>query len=87
MAVANIDARWRKTAPTLLVMALVAQLATGCSPRESGAGTDKRACAEIIQRAVASSHPRDEAQEIVRADPQARKVCAGLEMNGVPIVP
>jgi uncharacterized protein YciI len=62
-------------------------LFAGCQPSEARTGTDKRACAEAIERAIANSRTRDEAQELVRADPQARKVCAGLEMNGVPVIP
>jgi hypothetical protein len=62
-------------------------VSAGCYRREASSDTDKRACAEIIQRAVAASRSRDEAQELVRADPQARRVCAGLEMNGVPVIP
>jgi hypothetical protein len=62
-------------------------LSAGCRPRDSSSGTDKRACAEAIQTAISKSRSRNEAEGLLRADPQARKVCAGLEMNGVPVIP
>jgi hypothetical protein len=80
----------RKLTPTCLagVVTLAAGiLIAGCQPSETSSGTDKGACAEIIQRAIANSRSRDEAEKLVRVDPQARKVCAGLEMNGVPVIP
>jgi hypothetical protein len=62
-------------------------LSSGCRPGDPSSGTDKRACAEAIQSAISKSRSRDEAEGLLRADPQARKVCAGLEMNGVAVIP
>ena len=54
---------------------------------EGGPDARKRRCAREIVDAVGRSNTRDEAEAIVRASPSARIACAGLEMNGVLVIP
>jgi len=72
--------------PLVAVAALGGILITGGRINEAKAEKDKEACAAAIQSAVARSSSSDEAAALVRSDPRAREVCAGFEMNGVPIV-
>jgi hypothetical protein len=50
-------------------------------------GAEKRACAQAILDVIERANSRDEAEAMIRTDPNARKVCARFEMNGVPVIP
>ena len=65
----------------------------GDHPSTEASGQNKDECARLmvdsikLSKGLSSSERRDDSERILRANPQAKIVCSGLEINGVKIIP